>query len=313
MKCMLSSIVVVLATALPVFAQEKPSVIHDIVYGHKDGMALTYDVIVPAKDVERNGAMVVFVISGGWVSNWFPAERLLRSRAGKSRLITDLLGDGYHVAILRHGSSPRYNVHDAVQDVRKALQHLRKDVPRHGLDPERIGVFGFSAGGHLSLVLGTMGGEELPSWVRRSRMQNRSDGEDSTEVELENTAPVAAVVAWFPPTDLRGMIGPSKSFPALDINRERAVEASPRLHADAGDAPTLLMHGTDDRLVPLSQSKRMHEVFQEAGVVSEFEVFEGAGHGFKGEDEERSSALAKQWFDRWLLQDTAGKTVQPVQ
>ena len=305
---MFFSAIICLACTWPIPAQTQeitpgPRVLHDIVYGHKDGMALTYDVILPPEGVARNGATVVFVISGGWVSTWFPAERLLSRRPGKATLIPDLLEDGYNVVILRHGSSPRYNVIEAVEDVRRAIQHLRSDLPRHGLDPERIGIFGFSAGGHLSLVMGTMGGSDLPNSVRRSRIKEREEGSAPTDLEVRNQAPVAAVVAWFPPTDLRPIVGPSESFPALDVDRKRAAEISPRLHADLGDAPALLMHGTADGLVPINQSRLMYEALQEAGVECEFEIFQGAGHGFKGADEVRAGNLAKAWFDRWLLQE----------
>ena len=293
-------IVVLMVLTPSVWAQEKPKIIHDIVYGHKDGMALSYDVIIPANDVQRNGATVIFVISGGWVSNWFPAERLLNRRdGGRGNLIPELLDDGYHVIILRHGSAPRYDVAEAVDDVRKAVQHIRSDIPNHGLDPERIGIFGFSAGGHLSLVLGTMGGEELPNWVRRSRLEGRGEGDEPSEKQIK--APVAAVVAWFPPTDLRPLVGKSRNYPALDFDRDRVKEVSPVLHADAGDAPTLLLHGTADQLVPVRESQRMHDALDEAGVSTEIEIFQDAGHGFGGENKKRSNVLAKEWFDRWLL------------
>lgn len=297
-------LVTLILCAPSVFAEEKPTVIHDIVYGHKDGMALSYDVIIPAKDVQRNGATVIFVVSGGWVSNWFPAERLIKRRADRGNLIPNLLADGYHVVVLRHGSAPRYDVTEAVADVQRALKHLRSDIPKHGLDPERIGVFGFSAGGHLSLVLGTLGGEELPDWVRRSRVKSRGEGDDPSANEMVGTAPVAAVVAWFPPTDLRPIVGPNPNFPALDFDRSRVVEVSPALHADQGDAPTLLMHGTADQLVGLRESRRMYKALDEAGVETEIEIFQDAGHGFQGEDQKRSSQLAKEWFDRWLLEES---------
>ena len=269
---------------------EDATVIHDIVYGHKDGLAMTYDVIVPSTDVERNGATVALVVSGGWVSKWFPAEMLLNPQNSYGTLIRTLLEDGYSIAIIRHGSAPKYDALEATNDVKKALEHLRNDLPKHGLDPERIGVFGFSAGGHLSLMLGTMGGKELPRWVKNQRGEN--GGQD---------APVAAVVAWFAPTDLRLIVGPSKSFPALDFEPDDAPGISPLLLVDAGDAPTLLLHGDADRLVPLRSSSAMHEALEEAAIETKMEVFEGAGHGFRGERQREAEKLAKAWFDKYLL------------
>lgn len=267
-----------------------PSVIHDVVYGHKDGLAMTYDVIVPSDDVERNGATVALIVSGGWRSQWFPAEKLMEPTNSFGTFIRMLLKDGYTIAIIRHGSAPKYHALEATNDVKKALEHLRNDLPKHGLDPERIGVFGFSAGGHLSLMLGTMGGKELPRWVKNQRGEN--GGQD---------APVAAVVAWFAPTDLRLIVGPSKSFPALDFEPDDAPGISPLLLVDAGDAPTLLLHGDADRLVPLRSSSAMHEALEEAAIETKMEVFEGAGHGFRGESQRRAERLAKAWFDNYLL------------
>lgn len=281
--------------AMPLSA-DGPNVIHDVVYGHKDGLALSYDVITPAEDVEANGAMVVLVVSGGWFSAWFPAEKLLDPANDFGTFARMLLADGYTVAIVRHGSAPKYNAVDATKDIKRALKHLRSDIPTHGLDPERIGVFGFSAGGHLSLMLGSMGGKELPGWVKRQRL----DREDDQKIE-RGAAPVAAVVAWYPPTDLRKIVGPSPSFPALDFDPDDAPGISPILLADKGDAPTLFLHGENDRLVPVRSSTAMHEALKGAGVETEIELFEGVGHGFRGEPQRRAERLAKAWFDAHLL------------
>lgn len=298
MRCLLFYVAVAVAVT-PVFG-DGPKVIHDIVYGHKDGLAMSYDVIVPAEGIESNGAMVAFMASGAWYSRWFPAEKLLDPANPKGSFIRSLLDDGYSVAIVRHGSSPRYHVVDATGDVKKALRHLRDDIPRHGLDPERIGVYGFSAGGHLSLMLGTMGGRELPDWVKQQR-----NNDDQQQID-EGTSPVAAVVAWFPPTDLRPFVGPD-AFPAgpaaaaLDFDPDDAPDVSPLVLADHGDAPTLLLHGTKDTLVTILASTAMHQALKAADVETEFESFDGEGHGFGPVQQRRAESLAKAWFDKHLL------------
>lgn len=266
------------------------TVIHDVVYGHKDGLAMTYDFIVPSDEVERNGATVALIVSGGWRSRWFAAEKLLEPTNGYGTFIRSLLVDGYSIALIRHGSAPKYDVVDASSDVKKALRHMRTDLPKRGLDPERIGVFGFSAGGHLSLLLGTMGGEQLPKWVKRERSENAA---------LD--APVAAVVAWFAPSDLRVIVGPHSGFEALDFDPEDAPGVSPLTLVDKGDAPTLLMHGDSDRLVPLGSSRVMYGALKAAEIETQIEVFEGQGHGFKNDAQRRSERLAKAWFDAHLL------------
>lgn len=268
----------------------------DIIYGRVDALAMTYDLLVPT--AEPNGAAVVFMVSGGWNSRWFDPRMALAPEVRGIPLVHDLLVDGYHVVILRHGSAPRYKVPDAVDHVRRAIRHLRTTAGDHGIDPERIGSFGLSAGGHLSLVLATMGGDDAPSALKQERI-----GVNETRPDR---SPIGAAVAWFPPVELQGMVGPSDSFPALDFDPALVGEVSPIRHVDDGDAPVLLMHGDRDRLVPIFASEAMKAACDEAGVPAEYERFDGQGHGFEGEAARRSSALAKAWFDRWLLAAGSG-------
>ena len=271
----------------------------DVIYGRVDALALTYDLLKPT--AEPNGAAVIFMVSGGWNSRWFDPRMALAPEVGGISLVHDLLVDGYHVVILRHGSAPRYKVPDAVDHVQQAIRHLRTEAEATGIDPERIGSFGLSAGGHLSLMLATQGGSDAPRTLRRERI-----GDEAVRADR---APIAAAVAWFPPVELGGLVGPSDAFPALDFDPALAERVSPLRHVDDGDAPVLLMHGTRDRLVPIAASEAMKAAYDDAGLDAEYHVFEGAGHGFQGEDARRSSELAKAWFDRWLLADADGDDV----
>ena len=176
---------VVVSGQLSAFAESSPetelppvgTVVPDVICGRVDALALTYDLLVPV--AKPNGATVIFVVSGGWNSVWFPPEMAMVPEWNGMSLLHDLLTDGYHVAIVRHGSAPRFKVPDAASHVRKALQHLREKAPERGLDPERIGSFGFSAGGHLSLYLAMLGGEEAtpnsvpPGRIRMRRRRSR--------------------------------------------------------------------------------------------------------------------------------------------
>ena len=167
-----------------------PEVTPDVVYGHKDGMALVYDVLRPP---EANGAAVLFMVSGGWFSRWMPpAERV--------EWFPHLLDAGFTVIAVHHGSAPRYKVPDAVADARLAVAHVKANAGALGIDAARVGATGGSAGGHLSLMLG-----------------------------LDSTAEtrLAAVVAYFPPVDLTGAAGPNERFPALDFPPAEAAAVSP--------------------------------------------------------------------------------------
>lgn len=254
----------------------------DVVYGHKDGLALTYDVYRPD---EPNGAALLFMVSGGWYSGWQPPERALP-------MFAPLTDRGFTVIAVRHGSSPRYGIADAVADVRRAVRHVRSSAKDLGIDPDRIGVFGMSAGGHLSLMLGTTG----------------DDGKAAAKDPLDKVSDrVQAVCAWVAPTDLRGVAWSDpdhhkqyEQFPALDIDQEAAAELSPLLAVSADDAPTLLIAGDKDELVPIAHSEWIHAAFDEKGVENKFVAIEGAGHGFGGADLARAVREMVEWFESRL-------------
>jgi len=257
----LAIIVALLATfALPIGAEAQArEIIPDVVYGHKDGMALTFDVLKPASP---NGAGVLYMVSGGWFSRWRSPEE---AQVGYA----PFLDAGFTVFAVRHGSSPRYHVAEAVDDVTEANHYIHAHAAQWGVDANRLGVTGGSAGGHLSLMLGNNG---------------------------ENGGRPAAVVAYYPPVDLRQWRGPSERFPALDFPEEDSERISPILHVTSDDPPTLLIHGTADRTVPISHSERAYAAFQAAGVKTDYIIMDGAGHGFRGEQAVEASAARVQWF-----------------
>src|SRR5882672_11891926 len=143
MRKTIYSFLFVLVLAISSAAQVKPApnvdVIPDIVYGHKDGMALTFDVLKPK--AHPNGAAVIFVVSAGWVSTYTPPDQVVPR-------FQELLDKGFTVITLRHGGSPKYVIPDIVADVRRAVRFIRYNAKGWGVDPNRLGIFGGSAGGH---------------------------------------------------------------------------------------------------------------------------------------------------------------------
>ncbi|HVY89125.1 MAG TPA: alpha/beta hydrolase [Hyphomonadaceae bacterium] len=229
--------------------------VRDVIYGHKEGVALTYDVFKPKKP---NGALVVNMVSAGWRSSWGkPEERQARYQG--------LIDKGFTVVALYHGSAPRFGILDAVNDVRLGLRHIKLHAKEYGADPNRIGVWGASAGGHLALVASAMGDDGDPS---------------ATDPLLRGSNRVRAVVAYYPPADLREFVKGRDRTGLLNFKDEDIPKISPILSVDPKDPPTLILQGDADKVVPPSQAAAMHAAFDKAGVENKLETFAGADHDF---------------------------------
>jgi len=267
----------------------EPKITADVIYGHKDGMALTYDVF---ESENPNGAGVIYMVSGGWFSIWQPAKNRVANFA-------PLLAEGFAVFAVHHGSAPRFKVPDAVSDVRAAVRHIRDNAESHGVDPDRLGVWGGSAGGHLSLML-ALNAEAAPGVAMgegaRARFMVPRYVSDST-----SSGELAAAVAYYPPVDLRTVAGPNDRFPALDFDVEAAGAISPILFVTENDPPILLIHGDADELVSISNSHSLTAKFAETGVTHDLLVIEGGGHGFRDpERRARATAAMVAWFKEHL-------------
>jgi acetyl esterase/lipase len=269
----------------------------DVIYGRKAGMVLTLDVFEPAK---KNGAGVIFLVSGGWASshddtsmvhvtpeNYFPY--LLR---------------GYTVFAVVHSSMPRFNVPDIILDVQRAVRFIRHNAADYGVDPNRLGVLGSSSGGHLALMIATQGG---PAAVA-----------NDDPVDKESSA-VQAVACFFPPTDFVNWGGPgvdgvgrgplSPLFAAFgslsdtDIGRQVVGKMiSPIYYVTAKLPPTLIIHGDADVVVPLQQSESFVAKAKEVGAPPvKLIVRKGKGHGWGDfwKSKEDVDAFAD-WFDKYI-------------
>jgi acetyl esterase/lipase len=176
-----------------------------------------------------------------------------------------------------------------LHDVKAAVRWLRARAGELGLDPERIAAWGESAGGHLAALLGLTGVDP------------------ALEGDVGVTGPssaVAAVAAWYPPTDLVGFVTDTGGDPDDATTREAqllgatavrapeaAAQASPVRHVSPGAPPFLLMHGRADRFVPCVQSERLHTLLEEAGAPVELQVLEGADHMWRDAPDAARHAL----------------------
>ncbi|MBP7937311.1 MAG: alpha/beta hydrolase [Phycisphaerae bacterium] len=274
----------------------------DVVYGRKFGTALTLDVFTPKE--KANGAAVIMVVSGGWFSS---------HEAINAGAFQELLRRGYTVFAVVHGSQPRFTIPEVIEDMHRSVRFIRTHAKRFGIDPERIGITGGSAGGHLSLMMATAGRPGTP------------EAKDPVD---RASSRVQAIACFFPPTDflnygqegrdvfkaleaeLRPFNAPfdfhqfdegSRRFlPIQDIEKRRQIagEISPITHVTPDDPPTLILHGNADKLVPIQQAEVIQRKFEACRVPFKLVVREGAGHGWPrlGDD----MAIIADWFDTHL-------------
>jgi acetyl esterase/lipase len=293
----------ILLSSFPVWVRAEDSSFtrtEDVIYGRKYGTALTMDVFRPKNP---NGAAVIWVVSGGF----FSSHDAINPLVAKS-----LLARGYTVFAVVHGSQPRFQIPEIIQDMNRSVRFIRHHAKEYGIDPNRIGVTGGSAGGHLSLMLGTAG--------------DPGDPKAKDPIDRESSR-VQAVACFFPPTDFLNFGGPGKEFihatdhrppfrasfdyRELDKNKmiwERVTdegklrnitkEISPIYHISSDDAPTLIIHGDKDPLVPLQQSETFIEKLKAAGVEAKLVVKKGGIHGWP--DMLKDVDQFVEWFDQHL-------------
>ena len=260
----------------------------DLVYGRKHGVALTLDVIQPPK---TNGYGIIYIISGGW-------------RSGHNSIdpkgCAAFLDRGYTMFAVVHGSQPKFIIPEITEDIHRAVRFVRYNARKWGVNPDHLGITGSSAGGHLSLTMGTHGGP------------GNTDAKDP--IDSESSA-VQAVACFYPPTDFLNYgkpgedavgVGVLKNFkpafgPRSDTpegRQEYGKEISPIYFITGHTPPTLIIHGDADSLVPIQQAESFVKRATEAGVEAKLIVKAGGVHGWP--DKEADMAAMVDWFDAHL-------------
>jgi acetyl esterase/lipase len=276
----------------------------DVIYGRKYGTALTMDVFTPKEGA--NGAGVIWAVSGGWYSD---------HSSIRVPLIAEFLRRGYTVFAVVHGSQPRFTIPEVLDDMHRAVRYIRAHAKDYAIDPNRLGIAGASAGGHLSLMQATAG-RDGDSWaddpVERfsSRVQAAACFAPPTDfLNYGEKGKVAlgrnTLEAFKAPFDFQEFDRITRSFNlVLDETRRREVgrQVSPLYHASRTSAPCLIIHGDADKLVPIQQAEVMVAKLKEVGVPAELVVKKGAGHGWPYL--EKDVAILADWFDRHLLHKT---------
>jgi acetyl esterase/lipase len=256
-----------------------------IEYANPDGQHLKLTLARP-KDVPEGTQLpaIVCIHGGGFRAG---------DRAGWNDRCKKLAERGFVAVTVTYRLAPQYQFPAAVYDVKAAVRWLRANAAKYHVDPERIGAVGDSAGGHLAQFLGVTGDVKQFEGDQNPGPSSR----------------VACVVNFYGPSDLTKSYG--KSVDAAEVlplflggdvqhERRRHILASPLYWVTPSAAPTLLIHGTDDKYVNYEQATWIYERLKAAEVDVKLLTLEGAGHGFKGDDARRAEQAMFEFFDAKL-------------
>jgi acetyl esterase/lipase len=281
---------VLLGFVMPALAQEQKQVpgldsveiVKDVVYGKGGGRDLKLHLIKPKEKSDAPMPVLVWVHGGGWQAG-NKDSGIPRSVAFAQR--------GYFCASIEYRLSQEAVFPAQIEDCKCAIRFLRSKAKEYNIDPERIGVWGASAGGHLVALLGT------------SAHVKELEGKGGHE---QFPSHVNCVCDFCGPTDLIKIMGDSKgaSGPVAKLlgglpsdKKDLAALANPITHVTKKCPPMLLVHGDKDTLVPLDQSKLLEAALKNAGVTVRLFVAENQGHAITGPE---VSDVVSAFFDRHL-------------
>jgi acetyl esterase/lipase len=236
----------------------------DVPYTDKqDSKSQKLDLYVPQSD--KPLPLVLFIHGGGWYEGDKAKPHVLY-----------LMNNGFAVASMNYRLTDEAIWPAQINDVKAAIRFLRANAGKYNIDPDHIGLWGMSAGGHLAALAGTAG--------------------DITELEgpdgpQQVSSRVQAVVDWFGPTDFTPFASGKEKLRSnvdwmvdrlfggsITLHKDEAKAASPATYVSPDDPPFLIMHGTKDELVPLSQSTTFAKALENAGAKATLVIIEGKGH-----------------------------------
>jgi acetyl esterase/lipase len=265
----------------------------NVEYGTGAGEKLTLHLATP-RGIDKPVPGIVFIHGGGWSGGDKNMHKAMAKEAAAAGFVSASIG--YRLA-------PKHRFPSQVEDVKCAVRWLRANADSINLDPSYIGAVGFSAGAHLSMMLGSM---------------DSSDGLEGDGGNPDQSSKVQAVVSYFGPTDLadldigahparreineplvRGIletfIGGKAEEHADDLRR-----ASPITYVNAGDAPMLLFHGTKDPLVPYDHAFKMVQALTDNKIPGRVELLLGKSHGWFGPELARTQSAALEFLNENL-------------
>lgn len=280
-----------LACTLATVPKPPVKVVPDITYATVGKEKLQLDLVLPAGPGPH--PVVLCFHGGAWTAGsrkdlTRPSIQLpgvTTSPTNDPGILENLARRGYAAATVSYRLAPKCKFPSQIEDAKTAVRFLRANAKKYDLDPDRFAAMGFSAGGHLALMLGTT---------------DSTAGFEGTE-HAEQSSKVQCVIDFFGPTDMSMYAetpGVAESFIAAFLGKECLSDpksysrASPIEYVSKSAAPTLFIHGTMDLVVPIVHSEKMYKKMKEAGVSVGMHKVSWKGHGWEDRDASRAAALA---------------------
>jgi acetyl esterase/lipase len=258
----------------------------DITYSTIPGYRpIILDLYRPAQQ-DKSLPLVIYIHGGGWANGH---TRQSGAFSDFPAVLADLSARGYVVASLEYRLSKEAPFPAAIDDVRTAIRYLRANAARFGLDGSHVAVWGGSAGGQLAALAALQCG-------------SAPTGEDKSNPGQSDC--VQAGVGWYGVYDFATMpqaiAGAENAY--LDCVKpncpaDRITAASPAAHVDAKDPPMLLIHGTEDKVVPADQSRQLAAALKAARVPVTLEIIPSVGHSWIGADAAATRAASLRALD----------------
>ncbi len=269
---------------------------YDVVYGEVEGQKLRLDVYRPSGPQKIRPA-VILVHGGGWSGgdkkDFTKDEVSFYAKQGYV-----CFNINYRLATKDSNKYPAQ-----LDDVQRAVRWIRSKAVQYGIDPKHIGAFGESAGGYLVALLGT---------------RDTRDNSDPALAQYSSRVTCVVDLAGpkdfttklpVEPVDVESLVVNFLGKPRLD-DPDSYREASPLFYVDKKTVPFLILHGTEDALVPLDQSVRFSEALHKAGVEASLIKLEGEGHEVK---QQMTLVVNKsvEFFNRHLKPNPAEASIVP--
>jgi acetyl esterase/lipase len=276
---------VVSVGSLPVRGAEdpKPASVQELVYTKAGSSELKLDLMSPTEG-EGPFPAVIVIHGGAWRAG---------NKSDVRPIMPDFVRHGYVAVSPQYRFCPPDTFPAQVHDVKAAVRWMKANAKKYRIDPDRIGAIGFSAGGHLALMLGVTA---------------PSDGLEGESSSADAGSRVRAVVNYFGPTDLAANDIPEVSKPLVkdflggtaEAKPDVAHKASPLSYVSKDDAPVLTFQGTNDPLVPYTQAVKLAQAMSSAGVPGRVELLVGASHGWAGAELKRTMSESFSFFEQYL-------------